>query len=87
VGHRDHFGLPYTEVVATIGHSLASVGFTVAAVTLAEPLRKAFREHLDVHGCGTGDSGDPRYVGGCAHCPEAMRLWDLLPDGDRIGYA
>ena len=58
-----------------------SVWRTVA-VMLAEPLRKAFDAHLDEHRCG-----DP-YVGiGFAHCREAMELWDLLPDGDRIVIA
>ncbi|GAA2644488.1 hypothetical protein GCM10010399_92990 [Dactylosporangium fulvum] len=52
--------------------------------TLAEPLHKAFRDHLDEHRCGTGDYRSPHYVGGFAHCPAAMELWELLPDGDRI---
>ena len=58
--------------------------FSVVAMTLAEPLRKALDAHLDEHGCGTGDSADPRYVGGFWYCPEAKRLWDMLPAGDRI---
>ena len=84
VRRHDNFGQPYTEVVAVTGYSLASVCYTVTAVTLAEPLRKALDAHLDDHGCGTGDVHDPRYTGGFLHCPEASRLFALLPDGDRV---
>lgn len=73
VRRRNWLGEPYTEVVATIGHSLADVGYTVVAVTLAEPLRKALRAHLDGHQCS-----------GVLSCQEANALWELLPDGDRI---
>jgi hypothetical protein len=48
-------------------------------MTLAEPLRKAFREHLGEHGC------EEPY--GFAYCPDAVRLWDMLPAGDRIVIA
>jgi hypothetical protein len=72
------------------------------AVTLAEPLRKAFHEHVETHGCGclgaypstahlcTDPSGHQENGGhafpGWNHCPVAMRLDELLPDGDRIAY-
>jgi hypothetical protein len=73
-----------TEVIDADPDTLACVGFTVVAVTLAEPLRRALDAHLDEHGCGTGDIADDRYVGGFFHCSEAKRLWDMLPAGDRI---
>jgi hypothetical protein len=76
-----------TEVIDVAPDTLAAVAFTVVAVTLAEPLRRAFDKHLDEHGCGTGDPADPRYVSGFIHCPAARELWDLLPDGDRIMLA
>jgi hypothetical protein len=80
----DSLGMRYTEVVATDPASLAHVGFSVIAVTLGAVLRKALEEHLDEHGCGCGDIRHPSYIGGFLHCPEAKRLFDLLPDGDRI---
>lgn len=55
------------------------------AVTLAAPLRKAFVDHLDEHGCGAGSG--PTYIGGFFHCPEAKRLYELLPRGDRMPVA
>jgi hypothetical protein len=55
----------------------------VAAV-ISEPLRRAFQDHLDVHGCGTGDHNDPRYIGGFGHCPEAMRLFGLQPEAEQV---
>lgn len=48
----------------------------VVAALLAEPLRRAFEDHLDTHGCAE------RY--GFAYCPEAMELFMLLPIGDRV---
>lgn len=56
--------------------TIAHVGFEVAAITMAEPLRRAFREHLDAHGCAERL--------GFAYCPEAVRLFELLPAGDTI---
>jgi hypothetical protein len=56
--------------------TIASCGFEVVAALLAEPLRQAFKRHLDEHGCAE--------IRGFAYCPEAMRLFDLLPDGDRV---
>jgi hypothetical protein len=76
-----------TEVFDDDPQTLAHVGYSIVAMTLAEPLRKALDVHLDEHGCGTGDVADPRYVGGFWYCPEAKSLWDLLPDGDRIVMA
>ena len=88
----DWFGGTLTEVVSDgecCGQpaTLAHVGFEIVAATLAEPLRRAFRAHLDEHGCATRDPGDPRYIGGFGHCEEAMRLWYLQPAGDRVVIA
>lgn len=44
---------------------------------------KALGDHLDEHGCGTGDIHDPRYVGGWMHCPVAAALWDAIPIEER----
>lgn len=65
---------PYVTVVP---HDFAHGVWTALGVTLAEPLRRAFWNHVNEHGC----------PGGIVHCDEAMALWDLLPDGDRIVYA
>lgn len=46
------------------------------AVTLAEPLRRALAAHYDT--CVVC----PRR--GIIHCPEGVRLFRLLPDGDRV---
>lgn len=76
-----------TEVTDAAPDTMASVCFTIVAVTLAEPLRRALDAHLDEHGCGTGDVHDPAYCSGFIHCPGAKLLWDLLPDGDKIMWA
>jgi hypothetical protein len=55
--------------------NVAHVGFEVAAITMAEPLRRAFDQHLDAHGCAERL--------GFAYCDEAMRLFRLLPIGER----
>jgi hypothetical protein len=84
---HDNFGMRMVEVRLPEGTpkpSLAEFGYEMVARLLAEPLRKALDGHLDEHNCGTGDTSSPDYVGGFTHCPEAKRLWDLLPDGDRI---
>lgn len=52
--------------------SWATGAWAALAATLAEPLRKAFRDHVDAHGC---------YLDTCA---KSLRLWDLLPEGDRV---
>jgi hypothetical protein len=54
--------------------TLATVALTITAATLAEPLRRAFRQHLATHD----------HPHGFGHCPEAMRLSELLPPGDQI---
>ncbi len=46
--------------------------------------RHRLDKHLKKHGCGTGDVKSPTYIGGMAHCEEAMRLWDVLPGKDRV---
>ena len=62
--------------------TIADCGYTVVAQLLAEPLRRAFVEHLDQHGCAT--QGHPNFVGGFSYCEEAMRLFSLLPPGDTV---
>jgi hypothetical protein len=66
------------------GTDFAHGVYEALAMTLAQPLRKALDQHLDEHGCGTGDTDSPQYIGGFFHCPEAKRLFELLPDDDRI---
>lgn len=61
--------------------------FEAVAATLAEPLRRAFGNHLAAHGCGTGDIRDPRYIGGFGECPGAMALFELLPPWDKAVIA
>ena len=74
VRRRDNWGRPYTEVVADHPASLASVGFSVVAVMLGEVLRKALDAHMQEHECGLWS------------CPEAVRLFRLLPGGDQIAF-
>lgn len=47
--------------------------WTAVAMTLAEPLRKAFRGQ---HGCSAR--------GGFGKCSEAMKLYELQPEGDKV---
>lgn len=49
------------------------------AVLLADPLRRAWCQHLDSD-CSVCAAD------GIAWCPEAMRLFDLLPSGDRTAF-
>jgi hypothetical protein len=49
--------------------------WTAVAATLAAPLRRAFDEHLDEHGCAQR--------GGFGYCEEAMHLYRLQPQGDQ----
>lgn len=67
--------------------TIAKVGYTIVAQTLAAPLRQALERHLDEHGCGEGNPEHPNYRGGFLYCEEAKRIWDLLPPGDTILYA
>jgi hypothetical protein len=62
----------------------ASGVWEALAVTLAEPLRRSFDEHLTEHRCGTGDPRSPFYIGGFGNCTTAMDLFRLLPDADRV---
>lgn len=48
---------------------------SVLAKLLAQPLREAFRQHLEEHD----------HPAGFGACPEAMRLFKLLPAGDQMG--
>lgn len=65
------------------------------AVTLAEPLRRTFSLHLEWHGCSCLKRPDCKHpeeheatggheIQGFGHCPEAMALFGLLPEGDRV---
>ena len=84
---RDKWGMAWTHITcdgecqcgepATIAHTVMEV----VAMTLAEPLRKALDDHLEEH------REAHERMGGFIHCPEAKRLWGLLPDGDRIVLA
>jgi hypothetical protein len=50
------------------------------AATLGEVLRRAYREHVSAHGCGTAEL--PIFS-----CPDGYRLWHLRPEGDQIALA
>src|SRR5581483_8921846 len=52
---RQSWNRTVTEVVDAEPDTLAHVGYSIVAATLAEPLRRALDVHLDEHGCGTGD--------------------------------
>jgi hypothetical protein len=56
--------------------TLAGCGYGLVAALLAEPLRRAFHQHLDEHRCWAR--------GGFAHCEEAMRLFRLLPRAEQV---
>jgi hypothetical protein len=56
--------------------TLAHVGYSIVAATLAEPLRRALSTHIDEHGCAER--------GGFWGCDEAMRLFRLLPASEQI---
>lgn len=72
----DGYRLVHPEVTVEAGNFAHGV-WTALAVTLAEPLRKALQDHLD--GCpACGERG---------FCPEAVRLFRLLPLGDQIVIA
>jgi len=49
---RDPFTGRVLDLWVELPASLAEGVLTCIAVTLAEPLRKAFTEHADAHGCG-----------------------------------
>jgi hypothetical protein len=74
VRYQEWLGRGWTTEVRWVGRpqTLAQVGYELVAAMLAEPLRRALRQHMDEHGC---------MLFGCT---EARRLWELLPDGDRI---
>lgn len=48
------------------------------------PQMVALDAHLEEHGCGTGGTRSPNYVGGFFHCPAAKALWDALPDYEQV---
>lgn len=83
---QEYFGDIYSPRYAPRRHARLQF-LSLAAGIFALPLMAAFDDHLDGHGCGTGDSHDPAYCGGFMHCPEAARLWDLLPDHWRVVIA
>jgi hypothetical protein len=90
-GEYEWVQVPVTrEGCAKCGRPNPDVAHTVleyVGAVLAEPLRRQFETHLEHHGCGTGDTADPRYIGGFGHCPTAMELFRLLPPGDTIVIA
>lgn len=59
-----------------VGTDFAHGVYEGVAVMFGEVLRKAFAAHLEEHGCADPERGGRGY----GHCPEAMRLEDLLPD-------
>ena len=71
-----NFGEPRLYVEDTEPDSLASVGYSIVAATLAEPLRRAFIEHLDACDC--------ERRGGFGYCPAAMQLFRMLPESEQI---
>lgn len=73
----------WVRAVEQVREAFVRVPYQRVAQVLAEPLRGAFEEHLAEHRCG--DEGSP--YRGFINCSEAKRLWDLLPDGDRVVYA
>lgn len=96
--YRDRYGHLTAGSVSLDPENFAHGVWTALATTLAEPLRKAFNDHCDEHGCGCPggkfcenpeghESTDGHQVAGVAHCVEGSRLFSLLPDGDRIIYA
>ncbi len=78
--YRDHWGSLVTEVRSDgkddegRPETIAHVGYTIVAITLAEPLRRAFEKHLETH----------EHPLGFGHCEEAMRLFRLLPESEQI---
>lgn len=46
-------------------------------------IRAELDDHVARHGCGTGDTRDPRYCGGFLNCPEGRRLWDAIADDEK----
>ncbi len=78
--YRGHFGEPVTEVRSDSMDdwgrpvTLAHVGYSIVAATLAEPLRRAFKQHLDTH----------EHPDGFGHCEEAMQLFRLLPEDEQV---
>lgn len=59
-------------------YSLRPYNLRVELNPMVHGRRRRFSKHLDEHGCGKPGAG------GFSHCEEAMRLWDVLPDKDRI---
>lgn len=74
VDHGDYWDTMHAVYAAApIQNPLQSL-----AQLLAEPLRRAYREHVDEWG--------PCCQGGTAYCPEAQRLDQLRPWGDRVMF-
>lgn len=46
------------------------------------PQLVALSEHLDTHGCAT--EGHPNWMRGFGNCPDAMALFNRLPDHERV---
>ncbi len=82
---RDYMGIIYWGVETgpecnNCGGELdaAHAVFETVAMLMGERLRQAFSAHLDEHGCGR--HGGP----GFAYCDEAVRLFELMPEGDKV---
>lgn len=87
-------GMVDPEVTMEPGNFAHGVWAALAA-TLAAPLHKALNEHLDAHGCACpgGPHCDARDrheeagghpTPGFSHCREARRLFEMLPDLDKV---
>jgi len=55
------------------------------AQAMGNVLRKALDEHLAEHACE--EYAWPQTIKGPYGCAEVERLWELQPEGDRIGIA
>jgi hypothetical protein len=73
VTRRNFLGGSYIEVVSAGSQTIAETVMEIVAVTLAEPLRKALYEHR----VGHSDKW----------CEECERLWQMMPEGDRVAIA
>lgn len=67
---------------ATVTALAEAYGVEAYGVETASPQRAEFLKHLDEHHCA--DENHPAYMGGFGHCAEAMRLFNLQPDHERV---
>lgn len=80
IRRRKVYGIVISEVSEVVDRNpdpLATVGFTVVATALGAVLRKAFDDHLvSCPVCATTKA--------TFECPEAERLFWLMPPGDTV---